>query len=61
MKIVDIMHIDQGYHLWDPKAQWTKEAERKVIWIADLRLMSMLCLMFIGKRFILATTYKYVH
>ncbi|KAK4045884.1 hypothetical protein OIV83_006556, partial [Microbotryomycetes sp. JL201] len=38
----------EGYHLWDLKATWTPAEERKVVRIADLRLMTMLCLMFIG-------------
>ncbi|KAM0790494.1 hypothetical protein ACM66B_003374 [Microbotryomycetes sp. NB124-2] len=38
----------EGYHLWDLKATWTPAEEKKVVRIADLRLMTMLCLMFIG-------------
>lgn len=38
----------EGYHLWDLKATWTPAEEKKVIRIADLRLMTMLCLMVSG-------------
>ncbi|KAM0745698.1 major facilitator superfamily transporter [Meredithblackwellia eburnea MCA 4105] len=38
----------EGFRLWDPNATWTAAEEKKVRWIIDLRLLTMLCFMFIG-------------
>ncbi|KAJ0168106.1 putative transporter [Colletotrichum tanaceti] len=38
----------EGKHRWDPAATWTAAEERKVVRITDLKLLSMLCVMFFG-------------
>jgi hypothetical protein len=38
----------EGSHRWDPSAEWTPQEERAVVWKTDLRLMSWICLMFLG-------------
>ncbi|TDZ25838.1 putative transporter [Colletotrichum sidae] len=38
----------EGRHRWDPAATWTAAEERKVVRKTDLKLLSMLCVMFFG-------------
>ncbi|EXF75469.1 hypothetical protein COL5a_010132 [Colletotrichum fioriniae] len=38
----------EGKHRWDPAATWTEAEERKVVRITDIKLLTMLCIMFFG-------------
>jgi hypothetical protein len=35
----------EGAHRWDPAAEWTPEEERRVVRIADYKLLSWICVM----------------
>ncbi|KAF6825755.1 MFS transporter [Colletotrichum musicola] len=38
----------EGKHRWDPLATWTAAEERRVVRKTDLKLLTMLCIMFFG-------------